>query len=382
MSNRSSLSLALVLLVASLFLASCGGNEAAPPPGSQPGDRADISALTPDDLLAVLDPEAVASTFLQPETWWPTLPEINVGFEPVSEPVAGDRFFVTQSYQEVGALSHGRIETTLILFEDTAAAQTGFAKIAALDAEGGEITTGPVAGDEVRYVLRQATAEEQAQGALPYESLLRFRVGPLVGRVSVFTELGFTQADALAEYFAPIERRANALLAGDLEASPLPAAITDLLPEAEAPVGPVHGSAVRPAESWALVDTAGDPLAVLDRLHKLGATQLGLRRYGLQSEPDLVVEATVFQMRDAAAAKDWVTTFVESTNEAGPLDPGATGDVAAYTSYGGEFYELQFAAGPVVGDVVCFAPFGVTTAACEAPVRAFAERWYQELTAR
>jgi len=101
----------------------------------------------------------------------------------------------------------------------------------------------------------------------------------------------------------------------------------------------------------------------------------------IQGAPDLVVEATVYEMTDAAAAEAWVTSFVQDATDAGPLDVGATGDVSAFTSYGGEFYELQFAAGAIVGDVVCFAPFGTTSTACEEPVRAFAEQWYQELGA-
>jgi len=61
------------------------------------------------------------------------------------------------------------------------------------------------------------------------------------------------------------------------------------------------------------------------------------------------------------------------------LDPGATGDVSAFTSYDGRFYELQFAQGRRVGDVSCFAPFGRPAQACEAATRLLAERWYAAL---
>lgn len=381
MSTRLKAIVVIVMLISGVMLEACGGEEAAPP-ASEPGKQVQPADLTPDDLLAVLDPEAVAGTFVQPETWWPAFPAFNVGFEPAPRPVDGDRFFVVQGYQQVGALANSQIETTLVLFESVAKAKSGFSAMAEMDAEGSTVVSGPAVGDQSRYFQHKATKEELDQGVLPYKATLRFRVGPLVGRVSVLNELGFERTDTLAAYFAPIRRRAEALLAGELQPRSLPASVAALLPEPSGKVGPVLGSAAVPPQSWALVDTSGDPEAVLASLTESGVTELGLRRYGLQGESDLVVEVTVYEMKDARAAQKWVSGFVQEAKEMGTLDPGATGDVAAYTSYGGEFYELQFAAGPVVGDVVCFAPFGVTTDACEAPVRAFAERWYQELTAR
>lgn len=369
----------LIALLIGLTLAACGGDDTASPAASYPDDGINAE-LAPNDLLAVLNPDDVKAAFIEPETWWPMLPEFNVGFEPAPEPIEGDRFWVTQSYEQVGALSRGRVETTLILFGDEAAAQAGFAAMRAIDGAARTVTAGPTAGDESRYFTHEATADELDEGALPYETMLRYRVGPLVGRISVFTELGYEQVETLASYFAPIERRAKALLAGDLTAEDLPEAIAALLPAAAAsPVGSVFGSAVRLAEAWALVDTSRDPEAVLEALHSSGVARLGLRRYGLEGEPDLVVEATVYQMNTAADAAAWVRQFVQTAEDVGTLDAGATGDLSAYTSYGGEFYELQFAKGPVVGDVVCFAPFGETTAACEEPLRTFAERWYEEL---
>lgn len=388
------LAMASALVALLLGPAACGGGSAAPPASepestkaapaeAQPTEAGASADLTPDDLLAVLNPDDVSAALIQPESWWPLLPEINAGFEPAPEPISGERFWVTQSYQQVSALASGRVETTLILFEGDAEAQAGFAAMAALDGESRTAGEGPAAGDESRYFMHEASQEELDSGVLPYEALLRFRIGPLVGRISVFTELGYEQAATLASYFSAIESRAQALLAGELRAPELPATIAALLPSDPAPpAGPVFGSAVRPPESWAVVDSSGDPEAALEQLNASGVTELGLRRYGLEGEPDLVVEVTVYQMNDAASAADWVQGFVQVAEESGALDPGATGTTSAYTSYGGEFYELQFAAGPVVGDVACYAPFAATTAACEEAVRALAESWYQQLSAQ
>ena len=374
----------LVALLLGLTLLACGGaDDGASPPASNPSSEDEDAELTPDDLLAVLNPDDIKQAFIQPETGWPALPEFNVGFEPAPAPVEGERFWVTQSYEQVGALAAGRVETTLILFEGTAEAEAGFAAMAATDQDGRTVVDGPAVGDDSRYYTREAADEGLDAGAQRYETLLRFRTGPLVGRISVFTELGYEGVATLADYFAPVERRAKALLAGSLRAADLPRPILALLPSApEPPVGPVFGSAVTPAESWALGDTGGAPEAVLERLHALGVTELALRRYGLQGQPDLVLEVTVYRMDDAAGAAEWVQEFVRLAEEEGTLDPGATGSVSAYTSYAGEFYELQFAKGRIVGDVACFAPFAATTAACEEPLRALAERWYQELPAR
>ncbi len=59
------------------------------------------------------------------------------------------------------------------------------------------------------------------------------------------------------------------------------------------------------------------------------------------------------------------------------LDPGNTGPHAGYL--GGEIYELQFAKGRMVGDVVCSAPYGKPSPACESVARRVAEGWYASL---
>jgi len=310
----------------------------------------------------------------QGDEWWPSLPEFNVGFDPAPTAVVGERFWVVQSYEQVGASEDGSVQTTLILFDDETSATEGFDTIS--DASDGDSTTldGPAVADQWRYFSRSTD-----EG--PYETTLRFRAGPIVGRITVFSERGQAEPQTLAGYFAPVAERIDDLLGGRLSAAPLPQDMAGRMPSESAgeTVGPTFGSAVIPAESWALADLTSDPQAVRGRLRELGATELGLRRYGLQADPDHIVEIVLFPMADEEAAETWVREFIDAAGGEGALSAGDTGGLSAFTSYDGSAYELQFAKGRFVGDVICFAPFGETSASCEEPVRSLAERWYAEL---
>lgn len=134
-----------------------------------------------------------------------------------------------------------------------------------------------------------------------------------------------------------------------------------------------------PAQSSALVDTSGTPDVVARELHSLRADNLGFGRALLSADPNEVVEATLFPFRGASAASTWVKSFAYGVRKTG-LGTGATGTQSAYTSNGGKFYELQLAAGRFVGDLSCWAPYGKTTSAGEAPVRQLGEAWYAALS--
>ena len=345
----------------------------------------DRKELTLEGLLAAtLSPNDIRELRPQPEAWWPSFPEFNVGFDPAPSPIDGDRFWVAQNYQRIGDSANQHVQTTLALFEDEQAAEAGLAAIAEANDQGGTTVEGPAVGDEFRYFTRKGAAADADPLAPPsFETTLRFRVGLVVGRISMFSDPGYEGADSLARLFAPVEERIHAFLAGELEGEPLPEWMSELMPSsaaaAAATVGPVFGSAVRPPQSWALIDSTGDPLAVRDNLKELGTTELGLRRYGLEADPDLVVEVVLFQMANEDAAGSWVQDFLDSVTPELALSAGQTGTLSGFSAYDGSIYELQFAKGRFAGDVACFAPFGETSQACEEPVRMLAEQWYAEL---
>jgi len=314
-------------------------------------------------------------------SWWPAFPEFNLGFDPTPSGTEGEQFWVAQTFQSVGGDTTEMVQATLILFEDEDAAENGLEDISSDNDGGSDTVRGPAVGDDSRYFTRESDPEET--GLPPLETTLRFRLGPVVGRVTFLSEEEFGAPRDMAALFESIEGDIEAFIDGTLEPATLPGWAKDLLPSDDAAegagTGTVLGTATIPIESWALADDSGDPLAVRDLLDELGAKTLALRRYGLDDEPNLAIEATLFRLGDEDAAATWAGGFVDGITGDAALDPGETGRVSAYTSYDGTFYELQFAKGTIVGDVVCFAPFGETIDTCEEPVRALAEAWYAEL---
>ncbi len=314
--------------------------------------------------------------------WWPAFPEFNLGFDPTPSGTEGEEFWVGQTFQTVGGDRTEMVQATLILFEDEDAAESGLDDISSDNDGGSDTVRGPAVGDDSRYFTRESDSEET--GLPPLETTLRFRLGPVVGRVTFLSEGEFGAPRDMAALFDSIEGDIEAFLDGTLDPATLPGWVEDLLPSEDAAegagAGTVLGTATIPIESWALADDSGDPIAVRDLLEELGAKTLALRRYGLDGEPDLAIEVTLFRLGDEDAAAAWAGGFVDGITGDAALDPGETGRVSAFTSYDGTFYELQFAKGAITGDVVCFAPFGETSDACEEPVRALAEAWYEELS--
>ncbi len=379
MTNRTPI-IAIIVALAALLAAACGSDSDSKPLPSDSGTQPESSSrsqrveITPEDLLAVtLQPEDVEDLFPLPESWWPTVPQFNVG---IGDEAPGLQFYVANGYQQVGELSSSRVETTLIIYETASDAGEDFdTRLLEENDADGEVSDGPSAGDDHRYFTRMRSGEDN-----PYETTLRFRSDRIVGRISVFHQLGYEEIDTLAAYAEPVTERASRALSGDFSAKPLPEAIENVLPPSEASrtVGPAMGSAVLPVESWALMDTSGDPEAVREYLLSLGADSIGFRRYGIAGDPEHVVEVTLFPFPDDEAARTWVSDFVGGVEPS--LDPGDTGSLSAFTDYG-DAYELQFARGSYVADVFCSAPFSETTPACEEPVRALAELWYTHLPA-
>ncbi len=340
--------------------------------------------LTPNDLLlAALSPSDVKAVVPATETWWPYFPEFDVGFSPYTDNSADPsvRFFVVQAYERVGGPARRQVVSTMVLFNDAASAAQGMARLNQTNDGDSTPASGPAVGDASSYFTRSNIGLGTPTDTpidYPDTAVLRFRVGPVVGRVSVLGT-GFEKTATLAAYAAPLVDRIGALLQGSLKAQPLPTEYGQRMPPPSSAVGAILGAVVAPAESWALADNSGTPEAVADKLHSLGAASLGFGRASLAADPNQVIEATLFPFRDATAASSWVKTFTSGVGKTG-LDAGATGTQSAYTSYGGKFYELQFAAGRFVGDLSCFAPYGTTTSACEVPVRQLAEAWYAALS--
>jgi hypothetical protein len=369
----------LLVLALVLGAAALGAGQASARPASSSalgpvplGASGGLQSVEPEDILAVaLRRSEVAKLLPNGADWWPELPEVYPGnFDPKAP---GLRLWAVQSYQLVtsGKAADSRLETTVSLYRSPALASASFAALGRSGSDSsGKLIPGPRVGDEVRYFTRKR------DGLV--ETTVRFRVGLLSGRVSVFGAREWKTQD-LARYATPVLARMESLLVGKLEAPALPAATARLLPPPSSRL-PVVASATVPAEAWAIVDLSGKPVQVRAFLRGNGVDTLGLRRYRLAASPGHVVEVTLFAFASSRAAEKWAHSFVDSLPKS-RLDPGATGPLSGFADMGDGFYELQFAQGRFVGDVSCWAPFEKTAKTCVDSSRQLAEAWYRALSA-
>lgn len=248
---------------------------------------------------------------------------------------------------------------------------------------GKDSVTGPkVAADDWSY--SEATVPGPTPNIPTLTTLsLRWRIGTSFGRISLtdrqlYGWRAWTPA-TLASLFVPVAQRTRQLLAGHLHGSRLSASQLSLLPPSGAAPGSVTGTAVVPAQEWATVASGGDPQGTLSTLEHGGVSTLLLRGYLVRGIPGHTVSAVLMHFSSPVKAGAWVRGFISEAQRAGPLSPGRTGSESAFTSYGGKFYELQFARGSYVGDVGCQSLFATTSPSCEGITRALAERWYATL---
>ena len=331
---------------------------------------ADSSALTPEDLLAAVPALAdVAGVVATPADWWPNFPEFNVGpADP--QPRPGERFYLVQNFSKFDDREQSRLEVTVMLFNGPKEAHRAFVDLSSRSAQGAQVVKAPRLGDQSRYF---------AFSSEPSETTMRYRVGPMVGRVTLFSRGAPAPMDGVSKYGAALVGKLQDLLDGKLAAPSLPADFAKVMPPAAVAteVGPVLGSAVVPVEAWALADTANDPVQIRDLLKAGGVANLYCRRYAAQGVPGQVIEATAFQFKDAQAASDWVWRFIREVAARGPFyDPGDTGILRAFTLRGGSNFELQFAKGRLVGDVSGMSPFGELNPKAMPLVRKTAELWW------
>ncbi|MBI4278715.1 MAG: hypothetical protein HY660_09685 [Armatimonadetes bacterium] len=339
-----------------------------------------LSRITPEDLLAAgLTRADLKSLGADPDKWWPEFPQFNVG---IGGPILpGMRFYVTQTFRQVGDPARRRIEVALSLYGDTRAAGRAFPAYADHpQADKGTTTVvGPSTGDESRYFTRTTNDGLRVTS-------VRFRTGPVIGRIAVLSQSEYEQGATLARYAEPVVQRIRALLRGQLKAPALPAARARLLPPAATAsgVGPVLGAAAVPMEAWAVEAGGDDALKTLALLRQIGATDSVMRRYGLRAAVGHIVEAAVFQVKDTASGAAWVDDTVRAGKESKGrfFAAGKTGKHATFLQWPNGTYEIQFAKGHVVGDVICKAPFGKTSSVCEAAVRQLGERWFAALPSR
>ncbi len=320
-----------------------------------------VATVTAEGLLAADVPWSMVQQIAGPQ-WWPEPP----GFDTVvlqDDPMP--QAAVTQAFAEVGGKR--RLVTRLYAFRNRGDSALHLSNATLV----GDVIDRdkPAVGDD--HAFYRTTLPDSRPAT-------RFHFTRGAVAVAIEVDAAWTKAD-IERLARPIDERIRALLAGKLRPSSIPATMLAKLPH-QAP-GQVLGTAVLPAEAWAMSVRSGNRLQLRNALVRGGSPTLAFRRYLRAGSHNEVIETTLFSFRSGAAATAWSAPFragvAKSPRTA--LDPGSTGGKAAFRL---QFtnYELQFVAGKVVGDVFCWTPYaGEPSKECEVAVRTLAERWYAQL---
>jgi hypothetical protein len=349
--RRASLIFLLLLLAAGSAGSSVGQGATAPPIGS-------------GALLAASVPWPTVQQ-IAGRDWWPEPPSFD---SRVYQDDPQPQTAVTQAYAELGG--KGRITVSLYGYgsRESSLLYVSYATLV------GEVVDREEPAIGEGHALYRTSLPDKTRVTRFYF----FR-----GRLAAFIQVtGNWSPERISRLARPIDDRLSALLAGRLRPEPIPAASLARLPGDAAAPGPVLGTALLPAEAWAMVVRNGNRVQIRNTLRKTGNRTFVFRRYLRQGSRREVVEATVFAFPSAGAARSFVAPFQAGVQKNGKtrLDPGRTGSDSAFR-YEFTNYELQFAAGRFVGDVFCWAPFSAQPSKrCETAARDLAERWYAELS--
>ena len=188
--------------------------------------------------------------------WFESFPDVGVvGWAYPEGAQPGERMYAGRTYVQVGGDGEPQVRSTTILFDDEPSAIAAYqAIIVEDDPDGAFAVPGPDVGDAALYF-------DSIDGD-DHETRLRFRIGPVIGRLSVISTLAsFEEPTTVAQYAGPMIDRIENLLLGTLGSTVTPSPLATLMPPAAAAatVGPRLVDAVVPVDAWALVDSENNP---------------------------------------------------------------------------------------------------------------------------
>ncbi len=329
-----------------------------------------VAEITTNDLYAATLQRGDIIFANQCTDWWQKYPEFYLDFDPLP----GEKFYVVQQFAKVNG-DDEVIQNALTYFTDEKSAKKGYLTKIGDDVKGAVHVDGPVLGDECCYTSGKNSDFSHIVTA-------RFRVGRVVGRLTVMSRIRDYTPDELALYTEPTIQRIRMLLSGNMKAQPIARRTEAIMPPASAveTVGPLMGSAPVSLDAWALEDTSHDPVDAKQTLQDGGVSHLLYQVYRIKADPSQIAAVTLMTFKDAESANDWLKVFIAEESYGKRLDAGKTGAISAYRySEKLQFYELQFANGRYVCDISGYAPFTDTSSACQGPVRELAEMWYQQI---
>lgn len=326
-------------------------------------------STTPEQLLAAAI-HAGDLDGVDPGGWWDDVPEFNDRLE---TDASADTFVIAHVF---GRPDDGpaEIATSLRLYAKPAAAADQFDASLATDKQDyGETVDGPKVGEQSRY-LHQA-ADSQHEGGLA----LRFRFGRYLVRIDVGGDASTMVPGRLAALGKIVVDRLGQIDAGKLTAPALPD-LAKALPPADDAFTPVMGTATFASQSLAWIwSSRTSTLVVSSRLREL-LTNIGderpvMRRYGVAANSSNVAEVDLMPFRSADAAGRYLAEAKrEDARRAAITSNEGDIDISPPIPDVSPAYRADIRSGRYVAEVTCFAPFAPTSAACDAAVKALAER--------
>lgn len=342
-------------LLGELFLTPAGAQQTAPRP-----EQLLAAAIHASDLAQV-----------NPGGWWDDVPEFNDRLEPDAN---AETLVIAHVF---GRPDDGPAEvaTSLRVYAKSAAAADQFGAALAADKQDyGEIVDGPKVGEQSRY-LHQA-ADSQHEGGIA----LRFQFGRYLVRIDVGGDASTMAPDDLAALGKLVLDRLSQIDAGKLAAPALPD-LAKALPPADDAFTPAIGTATFAPQAWAWIwSSQNSALVVSARLRGLLTQTVKderpvMRRYGVAAIPNNIAEVAVMPFRTADAAGRYLTEAKrEDPRRAAITNNEGDIDISPPIPDVSPAYRADIRVGRYVAEVTCFAPFAPTSSACDAAVKALAER--------
>ena len=315
------------------------------------------------DVYAASPSASDASSLLGGD-WWPTGPTFAV--RPLDDANFSSQvqYTVIRRYANVGTSERWRIR--FIQFDKSSSATTVMTNA---ESSFGSGNTGKSVGDKVLYYREKLTS-----GGAPYETLTLIRVGSLVIESTWLKNDGFPNSDQLGKIASRLASGVKDAIAGKVRGGQVSADDLATLPPPNAYIT-LLGAARLPIEAIPLMLNASAPTQLVTLFKTENLSDFVYGDYVLDDDTHMEVQAAVFTLTSATAAKELFDAFKGSSS----LD--SNGVLKLYNDVTGPGqYDYFILSGRHVGLLICrsTAELSANEAAsrsCESPLETVATAW-------
>jgi hypothetical protein len=315
------------------------------------------------DVYAASPSPADATSLLGGE-WWSSAPTFAVRPLDDANFSAQVQYTVIRRYANVGTSESWRIRYIQL---DKASSATSL--MSNVESSLGSGSTGKSVGDKVLYYQEKMTG-----GGAPYETLTLIRVGSLVIESTWLKNDGFPSSDQLGKVAAKLVSGARDAVAGKVHGTQVSASDLAMLPPPNAYIT-LLGAARLPIEAVPLMLNFSAPTELVTLFKTENLSDFLFGDYVLDGDTHMEVQASVFSLTSATAAKDLFDTFKGSST----VD--ANGVLKLYNDVTGPGqYDYFILAGSHVGLLICRSTAELSaneaaSRACETPLETVATAW-------